>query len=73
VIVGSSAGALIGLHFVVIAQIDRVPQPAAEAGCRNGKMLQLLFIGIQNAGDAATYHIFVGKKHHETNHRRIDV
>jgi len=32
VIVGSSAGALIGLQFVVITLIDRVSQPAAEAG-----------------------------------------
>ena len=32
IIVGSSAGALIGLQFVVITLIDRVSRPAAEAG-----------------------------------------
>ena len=32
IIVGSSAGALIGLQFVVITLIDRASQPAAEAG-----------------------------------------
>jgi hypothetical protein len=32
IIVGSSAGALIGLQFVVITLIGRVSQPAAEAG-----------------------------------------
>ena len=32
VIVGSSAGALIGLQFVVITLIDRASRPAAEAG-----------------------------------------
>jgi len=170
IIVGSSAGALIGLQFVVITLIDRVSRPAAEAGsafatpsvvhfgavlllsaivsipwngitaaavlwCLEGlcgfgyaaivarrmrvqtayrpvfedwlfhallpltayamlalsafaagsyageallgvgaSALLLLFIGIHNAWDAATYHIFVGKrKHHETNYKRIDV
>ena len=32
IIVGSSAGALIGLQFVVITLIDRASRPAAEAG-----------------------------------------
>jgi len=32
VIVGSSAGALIGLQFVVITLIDKVSRPAADAG-----------------------------------------
>jgi len=32
IIVGSSAGALIGLQFVVITLIDRVSRPVAEAG-----------------------------------------
>jgi hypothetical protein len=32
IIVGSSAGALIGLQFVVITLIDRAAQPVAEAG-----------------------------------------
>lgn len=52
VIVGSSAGALIGLQFVVIICSGRAPFLRAAA------TLLLLLIGIHNAWDAVTYHVF---------------
>jgi hypothetical protein len=71
VIVGSSAGALIGLQFVVMALIANMPRGpgAAQAGnafatptvVHFGTVL-LLFIGIHNAWDAVTYHVFVKRQ-----------
>ena len=98
VIVGSSAGALIGLQFVVVTLIaERPPLRVAEAGAAfstpsvvhfavvlpfvayamlgasapgthihagaamflvGGATLLLLFVGIHNAWDAVTYHVF---------------
>jgi len=48
VIVGSAAGALIGLQFVVLFGVGAAA-------------LLLLFIGIHNAWDGVTYHVFVNK------------
>jgi hypothetical protein len=69
VIVGSSAGALIGLQFVVITLIAARPiaGDAQSAGAafatptivHFGVVLLLLFIGIHNAWDSVTYHVFV--------------
>ncbi len=69
VIVGSSAGALIGLQFVVITLIAAKPIARVDALAGDafatpsvvhfGVVLLLLFIGIHNAWDAVTYHVFV--------------
>ena len=75
VIVGSSAGALIGLQFVVMSLIANMPavRANAQAGYAfstptvihfGAATLLLLFIGIHNAWDAVTYHVFV-KKHEQ--------
>lgn len=48
VIVGSSAGALTGLMFVVIALV-------ADFGGSERQTVLLLFIGIHNAWDTVTY------------------
>ena len=70
VIVGSSAGALIGLQFVVLTLIAAMPigRGTAQAGAafstpnvvHFGAVL-LLFVGIHNAWDAVTYHVFEKK------------
>ncbi len=70
VIVGSSAGALIGLQFVVMALVADMPRTALAdpTECLFGvatAALLLLFIGIHNAWDAVTYHVFVIKPKHD--------
>jgi hypothetical protein len=77
VIVGSSAGALIGLQFVVITLIAAKPisRVDAQAGSAfatpsvvhfvGAAALLLLFIGIRNAWDAVTYHVFVRSRQEE--------
>jgi uncharacterized membrane protein len=61
VIVGSAAGALIGLQFVVLTLIaERPPLHAAEAGAAFATLL-LLFVGIHSAWDAVTYHVLVSR------------
>jgi hypothetical protein len=48
VIVGSSAGALIGLQFVVITLIADMPMARGQAQAGS-------------AWDAVTYHVFIGR------------
>jgi len=81
VIVGSAAGALIGLQFVVLTLISNRPVlPFAAHAMVSGSAymaqlslraamfalgaatLILLFVGIHNAWDAVTYHVFVNKR-----------
>jgi hypothetical protein len=79
VIVGSSAGALIGLQFVVMALIAGMPRPpgAAQAGGAfatptvvHFATVLLLFSGIHNAWDAVTYHVFAKKPEQQETERR---
>jgi hypothetical protein len=53
VIVGSSAGALIGLQFVVITLIAYLPIARADAQAGGA---------FHNAWDTVTYHVFVRKR-----------
>ncbi|HLK32996.1 MAG TPA: hypothetical protein VKT29_07890 [Terriglobales bacterium] len=55
VIVGSSAGALTGLQFVVIALIAQRQAAGSMLEIRAFGTLALLFIGIHNAWDTVTY------------------
>ena len=67
VIVGSSAGALIGLQFVVTTLISDLPGGgrATQTGSAFSTptifhfgVLLMLFSGFHNAWDAVTYHVF---------------
>jgi hypothetical protein len=73
VIVGSSAGALIGLQFVVMALVANLPRGpgAAQAGEAFATPNIVHFgVGIHNAWDAVTYHIYVRKPGPQDNERR---
>ncbi len=55
VIVGSSAGALTGLQFVVLTLIAEVWSPTGALFAIGASALMLVFIGIHNAWDTVMY------------------
>jgi hypothetical protein len=76
VIVGSAAGALIGLQFAyVLLALSAFAAPSHTREALFGvgaAALVLLFIGIHNAWDGIAYHVFVSMQGPSRQPRRDD-